>query len=282
MSDNLPPEDELPFSEDPEEQMRIENELLKLKMQAEMGASFFEMESLPADLERKFLEKVMTFDEDYANLPEKKVWDILERPKFTPSSEIEDLKMDAYLSEVEFFLRKKNIIVDFICSYPARRRYEFITQELMSHEVLFLPMPDNMLHFTYEDFHPNHKYDIERTTRDFMANWFDQSFNDDSVILGVEFYLPGNEVMLRNELLKKFRLIFESYVGFENEEFKPGSISFTLEGKFPQGQSNGVVSYDARLENGEIIHFEGRYILYMQNLFGFWQVSYFEFPGFKW
>jgi hypothetical protein len=43
------------FSDDPEEQLKIENDILKLKLQAELGGAFEGEEGLSPDLENIFL-----------------------------------------------------------------------------------------------------------------------------------------------------------------------------------------------------------------------------------
>jgi hypothetical protein len=53
------------FSDDPEQNLRIENEILKLKMQAERGALFGgNRENLPPEIEAEFLKNV-SFEDSF-------------------------------------------------------------------------------------------------------------------------------------------------------------------------------------------------------------------------
>ena len=57
------PEEEK-FSDDPEENLRLQNDFLKMKMMAESGAWFGgeEKVGLPPDIENQFLKNVMEFE----------------------------------------------------------------------------------------------------------------------------------------------------------------------------------------------------------------------------
>ena len=48
------------------------------------------------------------------------------------------------------------------------------------------------------------------------------------------------------------------------------------------GFTEGMIKYDAVMENAEIIHYEGPYKLYMQRIDKYWDIFYFIMPGFAW
>ena len=50
-----------PLGDSPEERLHIENELLKLKMQAELGAHFHQENDMPAEVENMFLKNILAF-----------------------------------------------------------------------------------------------------------------------------------------------------------------------------------------------------------------------------
>ena len=58
---------EAPLSDDPEENLRMENELLRLKMQAELGGNSFTSPGLNPQIENEFLKNVVDFDNSHAN-----------------------------------------------------------------------------------------------------------------------------------------------------------------------------------------------------------------------
>ena len=63
MNDNAP---DMPLSNDPEENLRMENELLRLKIQAEHGGQSHTSGELPPEIENMFLKNVMAFEQNYA------------------------------------------------------------------------------------------------------------------------------------------------------------------------------------------------------------------------
>ena len=52
------------FTNDPEEDLRMENELLKLKMQAERGGVFVGGEDIPPEIENDWLQNILRFEEE--------------------------------------------------------------------------------------------------------------------------------------------------------------------------------------------------------------------------
>src|ERR1043166_1457696 len=87
------------FSNDPRQNLQIENELLKLKMQAERGAIFGDMEELPPEIEAQFLKNVQQFEDSFDNAGEITIYDCLGRPA---CKKVNELKA----GEVELELRR--------------------------------------------------------------------------------------------------------------------------------------------------------------------------------
>ena len=80
MNPNTP--DNTPLSDDPEENLRVENELLRLKMQAELGGNSYTSPGLDPQIENEFLKNVMAFENSHANSQPATVFDILGKPYF--------------------------------------------------------------------------------------------------------------------------------------------------------------------------------------------------------
>lgn len=72
------PEDEK-FSDDPEENLRLENDFLKMKMMAESGGFFGGNKDLdlPPEIENQFLKNVIEFEKAYAKAKSQKIVDLL-------------------------------------------------------------------------------------------------------------------------------------------------------------------------------------------------------------
>ena len=59
-------------------------------------------------------------------------------------------------------MKEKNVVLDVLSKYDDRTIYTFITEKFFEHktESNAGAIPGMVTHFTYEEFHPNHTYDI--------------------------------------------------------------------------------------------------------------------------
>lgn len=277
-----------PLSDDPQENMRIENELLKLKMKAQFGEAF-QMggdSELPPEIENQFLNNVLAFENAYQHVEYKKVYDLIGQPVYKKAVELSDSEISEELSHIKQILEKNNIVLDVLAEYDDRTIYSFITEELFEYETETgeEPVPGMTRHFTYEEFHPNHKYDINKRAEEFVSGWFGRKFSEYSWELANEFVLPDGRMLTKQEVLNKFNLVFGSYKKFLNRKYIINDVSFQLndEAGTGMGHAGGGVKYDAILENGDKIHFEGPFRLYMAKEYDWWNIFYFVFPGFEW
>ncbi len=104
--DELPDE---PFSDDPEENLRMENELLRLKMKAELGAEPFNVsDDIDPEIENQFLKNVLAFEHNFAITKPAKVYDLIGRPEFKKSAELDNAMIDEALEWVIDLLAGKN------------------------------------------------------------------------------------------------------------------------------------------------------------------------------
>jgi hypothetical protein len=270
------------FSDDPEEQLRIENEILKLQIQAELGGAFEGEETLPPEVENLFLKNVLELEHKQANAPTKTLLEILENPSFVDETQLNDDEVKTSLFEIENLMEDKGIVVDYGQEYTPRTKYKFITEELFQKEAPVIEIPGMTMHFIYEEFHPNHALDIEKVAEGFFNCWISRDFDDETSGLAEEMILDNGTIVSFNQLHEKLQLIFDAYENFENASFTIESISFELhEDEGGLGYCEGIVAYNAILESGEVQHVEGPYKLFMQYN-DFWSIFFFEWPGFIW
>ena len=69
-NNDLPEEEK--FSDDPEENLRMQNDFLKMKMMAESGAIFGGVEGLPPEIENQFLNNILEFEKQNSTSTQKK------------------------------------------------------------------------------------------------------------------------------------------------------------------------------------------------------------------
>lgn len=272
---------ELPESDDPEEKLRMENEFLKLKMQAELGAQSFTVSDIDPEMENLFLKNVMAFEQNHANAKPQKVYELMGKPPFKKADELNDAELAAELERISDVLAKNNIDVFFDEEIDERTRYSFITEELFEHESMFSPMPGMTTCFDYEEFHPNHKKDIKNRADEFIKHWFERTLDEKSWELGSEFILPDRRVLPKDEVVRQCKNIFDSYKSFFDGQYKIIDIGFQLDEGSGMGHAEGVVKYDALLENGAEVRIGGPFKLYMSLDYGWWNIVHIVFPGFQ-
>ncbi len=105
---------------DPFEDLRKENELLKLKLTAETGAHFGAVSNLDPVIENEFLKNVIEFEKKFVRAGRKTVYEILGKPAYLKTGEIADKFLASELARINKILMAHNIVVDFLAEYPDR------------------------------------------------------------------------------------------------------------------------------------------------------------------
>jgi hypothetical protein len=127
MNQNEIPEEEK-FSDDPEENLRMQNDFLKMKMMAESGAFFGGEGGLPADIENQFLKNVMEFEKANTNSRSTIIFDILGKPNFEDEKNLDEEKFGIQFSKLQKLLKKYSMNVEFERERDNRFKYNFITK----------------------------------------------------------------------------------------------------------------------------------------------------------
>ncbi len=273
------------FSNDPEENLRIENELMKLKMQAERGALFGgNTEQIPPEIEAQFLKNVQQFEDSYDKANHITIYECIGKPAYKKPDELLPDEAENELRRLMELLHTKNIILEVLGQYELPVIYKFITEELFLEKIREINFPGYMHNFIYEEFHPNHNVDIGRTAQEFLDHWFEKKFDEDSFEIAHQVITAEGKTYSKDEMITKLCICLDSYKGFKNIKFKGSDTNFEWDEtkKRGLGHAEGMFKYDAEIENGETIQIEGPFKLYMINEDGFWRIFYFVFPGFGW
>ena len=273
------------FSDKPDENLRIENEILKLKLQAERGALFGgNMYDLPPEIESEFLKNVQQFEGLFEKAKMITIYECIGKPTYKSVDELKNEEIEAELKSLVELMHSKNIILDVLSEYEHSVIYRFITEELFLEQIRDMQFPGYIHNFIYEEFHPNHTIDIERTAQDFLNHWFEKNFDENSTEFANQLITAGGEILPREKVITKLHNCLNSYQRFTNIKFSGTDTSFEWDDKEGKGlgHAEGMFSYNAELEGGEFIHIEGPFKLYMSNEDGFWRIFYFVFPGFAW
>lgn len=272
------------FSKDPEENLRIENEILKLKMEAETGARFGTANDLPPEIENEFLQNVQRFEDAWRTAGTRKIYDRIGRPVYRPADDLADTEIQAAIDGLMEVMEGHGIQLDVLGSYEPRVIYRFITEELFEHETMDMQLPGWVTNFIYEEFHPNHLMDIEQRAKDFLDSWFGKSFNEFGCPFASALILPDSRILTKPEVMRRIDHVFQSYRSFSGCRYGIADVSFELGSDVGPslGFSEGAVEYKAETEDGEMITIQGPFKFYMSNEGYGWSIFYFIFPGFEW
>jgi len=271
----------LQFNDDPEENMRIENELLQLKLKAELGAETYISGHFPPEVENEFLKNVLAFENSFSTAKMKNIFELLDKPEYLPTAELDDHAIELALDELFALMKKKQIALGFSGSYNSRTKYKFITEEFFNEEVSDNMIPGMIWHFTYEEYHPNHQLDIESKTISFMSAWINQKITKDYLNLADTFIMPNGHILHKDEIANKIKNMCKSFPEFKDCRYKIDKVDFELQNDTGMGFSEGIVKYNAISRNHERIAVEGPFKFYFTMEFNCWSIYYFIFPGFE-
>lgn len=262
MNNDINNNDEDDF-EMPKLDIRQENEFKKMKMNLEQGAIFPDdlSKQLPPEIEGQFLDSIMSFEKAFRNAKQISVYDKIGRPDFVPENVLNDQEVKESLEKIESILSQNGLNLDVLADYDDEERliYKFITEELFNLEVDDVNVPGFNTNFIYEEFHQNHKYDLERDTLDFLnmflnkkSNFYDEFHSKDAT----------NHIELNNfrSRFKKLKLkLFEIKNIVYDEQNAKTTFNIDFFGKI-KGNENKI-------------YFSGKGLMTFEYKHGYWYVQ---------
>jgi len=186
----------------PDEQLRAENDFIKMKLMLEKGASFGEPSGeIPPEIENVFLRGVMETEKIFDEGKMIRIGDKVGRPKhFRPESEIPESEIENAWDELRKYMNAHAVDLD-VCSpnVSARELYRFTLEELFEYETTDLDLPGWTTNFIYDEFHPDPVYNNARMMTDVMreilqkeALKWTHDFEKDSIRLNGHYPLDGD------------------------------------------------------------------------------------------
>ena len=147
-----------------EEELRAENDFLKMKLMLENGAEFHGSPGslMPPEIENRFLRNIAAFEEHWAQQKMITVFEKIGAPKhFEPVNLISEDEIEDRWRNLWEYLHEKGIHVEH-CSprVTARELYRFTTEELFQQEIEDIAVPGLMRGFIYDEFHPDPSFDL--------------------------------------------------------------------------------------------------------------------------
>lgn len=255
--------------------LKHENEILKQKLSEEFGMQ--KMEScLPEEIENDWLNYMYNFERMNKEAVKIKVSERLGNPEFSLAEKLDDNKITFELDRLNKLMEQNGIDIDFICKYEERLMYKFITEELFEKEIEDIRIPEMRTCFIYEEFHPNHEYDIKNLIEEFFEFFLQERFIEEFYkFVFLEDNMHYKDVnYTKDEFLKKL-IEFREEVkpsGVELLEFY--NVNFDLENCC--GNADGEISYSVKDSEGPA-HVSTFFNIKIKMKYGFWEISEVEF-----
>jgi len=277
-------EDYSPMNE--EENLRTENEFLKLKLMLEHGGQFGEMEQdsnteLPPEIENQFLNNVLAFEKQFSEHKVIKVYDKIGRPQhFRPVAEIADGEIAKAWDHLSDYLNDHGIDVS-VCSpnISMKELYRFVTEELFDHETDDMNLPGWTTNFIYDEFHPDPIYDNSRLVE---QDLFNDVFRKDDLFYGIDYSGEGfvfNEVYysdfkLYSERINRFKSLFDE---ISVTEFNVGDCVVDENNCCVRGNYKAAAS----IGNSETVFSGGYVVKLVVGELGYWELKDIQISGFN-
>lgn len=261
-----------------EDELKATNAVLKLKLELEHGMKMNETGSLSPEIENQWLENIYDFEKLSKDSPRIKVYDFIGRPTFVSINEVAENEIANELKELEILLEGKGIVLDCCCTYDAAIIYRFITEELFDHEMEGIVMEGMVHHFVYEEFHPNHDYDIRGLLSDFVESIIKRKWDEqfDGLALAETISFNGHDYNSAG-ITAIISIFQETHTSCSLENFTIGEVKIDVEEFSGSGEAKLIYSINGLQQKPITISGECYFEVVLQN--SYWSIALFKLPG---
>jgi len=240
----------------PEEKLKAENEMLKIKLNAEFG--MINSGDIQDDrLNNEWLNHIYEFEKQYAENKQIKVYDFIGKPAFKKIHELNKELVTLELNRLREIMMASSVTLDTICDYDDETIYRFITEELFEKETDDIRIPGMMLCYIYEEFHPNHPYDLKERANEFISLLIGKRGGSFENHWHLEKTICFNERLFTKE---EFAEVVKSFQSLHQKmkllKFNIQTVKFDLENS--SGLLDGVIDYKLKTKEilKEPVHFD--------------------------
>ncbi len=283
----------LPNDGNSHDELKAEIEVKKMLLEVEHGANFFDIgKDIPPEIEKEWLENIAKFEEMHGRAEKIPLYTFLGKPDFQKVDEIASTEIESELNRLIEILVKNGIWLDVLAEYENVDFliYKFITEELFLQEIENISIPGFNLHFIYEEFHPNHTYDITRSTNEIIRYIFNEKhpgekrFDEFLFDVGDFIEVEVEDRDYKQKISPALTHFFNSFPKRELIEFEIPKIECNLldtEDESASGNATAFVclQYAAITESHEKINFTGTGKIYFEMQWSYWQIVKIELPG---
>ena len=259
----------------PEEKLKIENDLLKVKLATEFGMGKMDS-ALDYEMENEWLNYIYNFEKASKDAGVITVYEFLGKPEFKNISELKKEEIESELDRLYDIMLKNEVVLDVICEYENVHEliYKFVTEELFPLEMDDIRIPGMNHRYIYEEFHPNHKYDLTEFTEDFMRAFFERDWNPEIDSYNIHKQIEFKGKIHDTELFMKFIIEFQNtFLPVEIRSKEISKVDFDLDSG--KAEVAGIISY----ASGSDIY-SGEFKIKFKYDWEYWYISGVMFPNF--
>jgi hypothetical protein len=256
-----------------EDELKAESELLRLKLELEHGMKHSETSSLSPEMENQWLSYIYNFEQKHKDARRIKVYEVIGRPHFKKHDELLPEEVPEALKQLLSLMEEKRVQLDCSCPYEDALIYKFITEELFDYEMDDFFGDGMVHHFIYEEFHPNHAYDLKRYATEFTENLLLRKWNPEFDTYALSHMVTYKGIEYNNADVSSVILAFQEGRTFQLEKLEIQNVSFDVEQG--AGEVRAYLEYRA---HGQNLH-EGTATYGFKFDYGYWYLSSFQLPG---
>ena len=263
----------------PEEELRAENNVLKVKLKMEYGMQDSDTSELPPHVENEWLKYIDAFERQYKDAKVTTVYDFIGRPSYKKWDTLTPEQAGIELRRLLSILEENDVALDCICEYEDAVIYRFLTEELFLHDMDFIRLPGMTHHFIYEEFHPNHDHDLRRQTERFLKSVFGKQWHAeyDGLVLARKITWSGKcrDSSDMSTIITTFQ---EAHRSLRVLELDIREVR--IDPELTTAEVIGVLSASGKTEDGQKVRYDGPcHFRFLMSEYDSWQVGEFSIPG---
>jgi len=277
-------DDESEENEDFLDELKMENEIKKMKLSLEHGMNLSEQLSaaeLPPTIESKLLDYIAKFEEQFSKRKTIQIAELLGNPELKVVADIDEDNIATELVLLKMLLKSKSIAVESVNKVEDREMYRFITEELLKLETNDIQIEGLTHCYIYEEFHPNHDADV----RDFCLNFLNTALDTDEEANAINLGIDEEE--LKNEVNPRLSAQFarlgyfrDAFTDFDIEKITIDQSVLFDDAK--EATVKGSIQFTGNIENSaDSILFDGDFYCQLKRGSDMWTLINFFFPGVK-
>jgi len=260
-----------------EDELRAQNAVLKLKLEMEHGMEMSDTSELPPEIENQWLRNIQAFEEQFERNESISVFEFIGNPSFTPLESLTSDQLPGAIAELMGLLEENGIVLEFCCDYDDEVVYRFITTEFFPYEIDNIRMEGGAHVFSYEEFHPNHEYDLRRTSANFIMRVLSKEWSEYDIYFLSDSVTFHSKTFTRSGMSSIISFFQCCHSDLALEQFSIQNVHVDLENR--KAVVRGDIVYCATHPGMKTEVVEGPCIIHFMLGNLDWEIVQFDIPG---